>query len=420
MVARPRLRSARNRPALVVLDGSTLTIEGIDLVVQASELSIDQTALFLLNGANLTLRDCTVTVDGETESPLAVVQVGKPGDPGPYKPSTVRLERTVIRGPSLTAVRVAEGPAQVTVSRSVSLSGKSPVISVAGGGEHERSVGLLGSLLASEDGIVELAGSAAGPKAKPLPVHALGTTFARVEGAKPAGVVVVREPAAGGPDGPGVLWTGDRNRFSGFGGKASEETSKQRFVTLGNLEDIRAEWPSAEAQSETEAPPWPVESQSGWTSPTELASRFPKLAGLLAPVAKPSPNLRAWSVGGFEPLPVAPSAPSPAFSQGENTQVLTLDVSGEVGSGDLGAFLTREVRPDVDRVQVRVVGQGWHPCSPIRMPEGVSLEIVVQSSPSNPLIWRPQESAEGEALSTSTTPTSPSSEPFSSETPALG
>ena len=85
VVARPRLRSARNRPALVVLDGSTLTIEGIDLVVQASDLSIDQSALFLLNGAHLTLRDCTVTVDGETESPLAVVQVGKPGDPGPYK-----------------------------------------------------------------------------------------------------------------------------------------------------------------------------------------------------------------------------------------------------------------------------------------------------------------------------------------------
>ncbi|HEU5118881.1 MAG TPA: protein kinase, partial [Isosphaeraceae bacterium] len=398
VVAHPRLRSARNRPALVALEGSSLTIEGIDLVVQASELSIDQSALFLLNGAHLTLRDCTITVDGETENPLAVVQIGLPGDPGPHKPSTVRLERTLIRGPSLTAVRVAEGPAQVTVSRSVSLSGTSPVISLAGGGEHERSVGLLGSLLASADGIVELAGSAAGPKAKPLSVHALGTTFARVEGSNPAGVVVVREPASGGPDGPGVLWTGDRNRFSGFDSKAPEETSKMRFVMLRNVDDIRAAWPDAEAQSESESRPWPAESQSGWTSPDELASRFPKLAGLLAPVAKPSPNLRAWSVGGFEPLPVDPVESSPAFSEGENTQILTLDVSGEVGSGDLGAFLTREVRPDVDRVQVRVIGHGWHPCSPVHLPEGVSLEIVVQSSASDPLIWRPQEGAEGEAL----------------------
>ncbi len=394
MVAKPRLRSARNRPALVVLDGATLTIEGIDLVVHAADLPIDQSALFLLNGSNLTLRDCTITVDGQTENPLAVVQMGKPADPGPYKASTLRLERTLIRGPSLTAVRLAEGPGEVVVSRSVLLSGQAPVISAAGGGGHKRSVGLLGSVLSSSDGILELAGSAAGPKATPLPVHALGTTFARVEGSEPSGLVVIREPAAGGPKGPGVAWTGEMNRFLGWGGASSDASKRERFVSLGNLEAIRAAWPKSDAKSESESAPWSPESQSGWVSPAELASRYPALSGLLAHVANPSPNLRAWSVGEFEPLPVEPAP----LSSGENTQILTLDVSGEVSSGDLGAFLTKEVRPDVDRVQVRVVGQGWHPCSPIRLPEGVSLEVIVESDPSDPLIWRPHENISADAL----------------------
>lgn len=398
VVVRPRLPSARNRPALVVLDGSTLTVEGIDFVIRADDLPANQSAVFLLKGSDLTLRDCSITVDGQSEAPLAVVQVGQPGDPGPYKPSKVTFERTLVRGPGLTAARIAEGPADVRISRSAVLSGQAPALSAAGGGGHKRSIGLLGSVLSSSDSIIELAGSAAGPKATPLAVHALGTTFARIEGSKPSGLVVVREPASDGPGGPGVVWLGDRNRFFGWTDEKAGRRTETRFVSLGDLDAIRSLWPKSDSKSDRESAPWSPESQSGWVSPSELASRYPSLSGLLAHVASPFPNLRAWTLSAFKPMPVELDAPEPADSEGQRTQVLTLDASGKAGSGDLGAFLEKELRPDVDRVRVLVKGRGWHPCSPVRLPEGVSLDVEVSSSPGDPLVWRPRKDVSADAL----------------------
>jgi serine/threonine-protein kinase len=84
------------------------------------------------------------------------------------------------------------------------------------------------------------------------------------------------------------------------------------------------------------------------------------------------------------------------------TQRLDFDADAEDWAGDLGRFLAAKVRPGVSRVVVRTRGEGWRPFTPVRMPEGVGLEIVVEPPASgrleDRLIWRPREEARGAAL----------------------
>src|SRR5581483_1355313 len=99
---------------------------------------------------------------------------------------------------------------------------------------------LFGSVVATSGPMIELAGSAAGPGARPTTVRSLGTTFARAEGGgrSGTGLVMLREPGGGGPDGPVVDWKGDRDTFVGW--SAAAEAGKDRVVSLADLEALRA------------------------------------------------------------------------------------------------------------------------------------------------------------------------------------
>ncbi len=405
VVVRPsKLASVRSRPAVVVLDDTSLTIEGIDLVVRASDLTPNQRALFLcLDGSELTLRDCTITVEGPIERPLAVVQVGVPAKPGQNATSTVRLERTLVRGPGLTAVWLAEGPAEVVVSRSAVLAGDAPVFNISGGAKPERALKLLGSIVATSGPVIELAGMPAGPAARPLTVRALGTTFARAEGGgtSGAGLVMLREPPNGGPKGPGVDWQGDHNRFDGWSPVAS--AGANRPVALADLEAIRRASPASDAASRAVGNAWSSATQAGWISPADLIPPFSELEPILAHVAAPTPNLRAWSLDAFDRLPVAVAGGIPdAKPAGPGVQVIDFDADQSPDSGDLGRYLATKVRPQTTRVVVNARGAGWHPFSPIRMAEGVSLELRVPPPASgreeDRLVFRPAEGARGAAL----------------------
>ena len=54
--------SVRGQSAVMVLKGKSLTLDGIDLIVDVRDLSRTQTALFLCAGSNLTLRNCSITI----------------------------------------------------------------------------------------------------------------------------------------------------------------------------------------------------------------------------------------------------------------------------------------------------------------------------------------------------------------------
>src|SRR5581483_9684 len=140
------------------------------------------------------------------------------------------------------------------------------------------------------------------------------------------------------------------------------------------------------------------QSQGGWTTPADLAALSADLGPTLAAVASPTPNLRAWTLGAFEPqpgpggggsiagglqaaLPGGAAGPTVAVTPtpaGAGVQVIDFDADSAPDSGDLGKFLASQVKPESRRVVVNAHGNGgWRPFSPIRMAEGVSLELFV-------------------------------------------
>lgn len=411
IVARPsRLASVRDRPALLVLDRTKLTIEGIDLVIRAADLSVNHHAIFLLRGgSSLTLRDCTITVEGPIDQPMSAVQVGVPTEPGQSAASMVRFERTLIRGPGLSAAWLAEGPAEVVVSRSALLVGDAPAFVASGGAHWERSIKLLGSIVATAGPAIELAGSIAGPEANPLAIRALGNTFASAEGERQSGdgLVMLRDAPGGGPSGPPLDWKGDQNRFDGW--RAVATAGPSRKVAIADFDALRRAWPGSDLESQERGDPWPSATQAGWATPDELRRRFPDLAATLAQVASPSPELRSWSIGVFEPLPevlesteLEAQPESIADSEVPGVQWIDFDAESAPDSGDLGKYLAKVVKPGIRQINVTVRGAGWQPFTPIRLAEGVSLRLQVAPPSSgreaDRLVWRPAVGARGAAL----------------------
>ncbi len=78
---------------------------------------------------------------------------------------------------------------------------------------------------------------------------------------------------------------------------------------------------------------------------------------------------------------------------------LTMETADPSWAGDLGAFLRQNVRPGARHLRVRVVGSGSHRFTPVRLPEGIILEIQVQASPgAGPPSWSPDPQATGPGL----------------------
>ena len=89
--------AVREQSAVVVLRGKNLTLDGIDLIVDAHELSRSQTAIFQCSGADLTLRNCTITIlNGPAGATFSFVKAAGTS----ARPTHVRLERCLIRARS--------------------------------------------------------------------------------------------------------------------------------------------------------------------------------------------------------------------------------------------------------------------------------------------------------------------------------
>ena len=63
---RSRHGSALEQSAFLPLERKSLTVEGVNIIVNARDLSGQQKALFGCVGSNLTFRDCTITVINPT------------------------------------------------------------------------------------------------------------------------------------------------------------------------------------------------------------------------------------------------------------------------------------------------------------------------------------------------------------------
>ena len=81
---------------MFVLARKTLILEGIDLIVDGRELWRTQTALFHCTGANLTLRNCSITILNQAGSgvPLSLIRT----EPDSSRRNHIRIEGCLIRG----------------------------------------------------------------------------------------------------------------------------------------------------------------------------------------------------------------------------------------------------------------------------------------------------------------------------------
>ena len=238
--------------AKFVLGGTkvdTLVFEGIDFAVDVRDLPVHQSTLFLCQGADLTLRDCSLTIlnanDPARTNPFSIFRLEEGA-----KPNRINLERTIIRGSLRTLVEVASARAEVSFSRSLILGDSGPLLVVESAEKAGRTFHFYRSLMVIRGPLFEL-----GPKGGPTSVRSLGSTFARVEGGAGAspGLFSTRSSLAGEPS--TVLdWAGEEDEFDGW--PAWLVSGPDGSARISGLDGVRATWPGSDASSRESPTPW--------------------------------------------------------------------------------------------------------------------------------------------------------------------
>jgi serine/threonine-protein kinase len=402
----------RDQPAIFALDGKQLVLDGIDLIVDLQDLPREHSTLFWCRGGSLTLNNCTVTVLNPQNRPFSLIRAL--GDKSNV--ATVRIEKTFLRGSAMSMIELAGGGAEVAVIRSVFAGGGDPMIHSTGTSTAgERKVYLYRSILANRGPIVELS-TPTGARPAPLTVRALGTTFARFRADNPESLIAFHDDVNGDVKDL-VNWMGEQNVVAGWSDFAS--MGNGHTVKLAALAAAQAAWPGTDTQTEESPNPWPVPPDVNRVLPEQAQSLATKALSTLATVASPSPYIWEKTIEDFKrpelpnfesPIPnVVPGNPAIGFNPGFPPQgfnpnpfpmpgapgapvdpnapppivvkELIFDISAKPWSGNLGLYLREQIKPGDARVRVRVSGTGRSlPFTPYVVPEGTSLEIIVETT----------------------------------------
>ncbi len=420
---KPKHESSRKQNALILLEGKELLIEGLDLVVNAEALALDQNSLFECAGAELTMVNCSITVINQKGGTFNLVKTV-----GSTRPTRVRLERCLLRGQSISALDIVGGVVDAVFSRSVLLTGGGSVALVSGAdASADRRIHFVRSVVASRAPVFDLSVPPAGGRPRALVVRALGNTFACVEGTSQGSLILSRGP---GRATERVQWDGNRNVFSGWSTWMSAGGDQSGRVP--NLAAVRKAWATSDLNSRETPARWPntafdrivPEQLRGFASDnvatleraatpnayliekTFGAFERPEAPGYVADLFVPEPPSpspappRPVSIPATAPAPPpkgATKAPEPVGSSkyitGPALRVVPRPTTGPKGSaqseknsvfdteaapwkGDLGRYLSERLESAGDHLRVSVKGSGSHPFTPIRIPDGVSVELI--------------------------------------------
>jgi len=429
----PTLPVVRELPGVVTLDDRRLILDSIDLVLYVRDLPSTQRALFHLAGSQLTLSHCTITIVNPYKDPFTLLRADDPNG----RPSRVRLENCLVRGDVSSLFELGRGPVELTIARSI-LAGDGSIIrtpDVASPAEHR--VHLLGDVLACRGPCLDLGGEGrSDPPPKRLAVRAFDNAFGRFEGPGTASLAASQNPAAA--LGERIDWLGDNNLFLGW--RAFFANGPEHTIRTRNLPAFRSTWSAVERNGrEIYVAEWPAPAAVADLTAADLAPLLSGREASLEQAAKPRPYLLARTLLSF-PAPAIPAlkesssaavaAPVAAGRQGiqarqvaQDGQRVTqegkvvaapgaapsLDAAPELEfdadsagwEGDLGAFLREKLGAATGRVRVRVRGSGSRRCSPVRLPDGLILEMRVErpaGAVADGLILVPAAQASGSAL----------------------
>ncbi len=434
----------RDRSAVFALDGDRLVLEGLDLVVDARALPQSLTVLFSLKGAELTLSRCTVTVLNTGTHPVTLARVDEPTDQRADRTSKIRVEGSLIRGPAPSVFDMA-GSGDLAISRSIIVGGSDAIVVHRPTTPRDpRRYFFHRSILASRASILELPG---GRSSSPPQVRALGSTFAKVAGLDPSGLIDARSDLSGPPS-TAVEWLGHDDAFVGWPSwlAAGERGAK---AVVADLAAARDAWKGSDADSREVKRGWAIDDLA---TPSGLATLPEARPAVLARVAEPQPSLIESTVGTFARLPMPamrraaagpgvagmptaprppgartfadvplvagvnasiaagherprpgpPNASAPAASAAATPAVtggeLSFDVADPTWRGDLGLFLSRRLAPGAGYVTLKVTGTGTWPMTPVRLPDGMSLSIESTATQGQGPTWVAQAAAAAPAL----------------------
>ena len=400
----------REQEAKFLLGGpriENLVLEGIDLAVDLRDLPLPQSTLFLCRGADLTLRDCTITLYNAGSRKFTLFRLVDGA-----RTNRLTLDRTTIRGPIRSLVELSAAKAEIVLDRTLVVGDVGPLIAIDPADKPARTLFLTRSLIATRGPLIEWSG-----KPGPMAIRALGTTLARIDGGPALGLLHCRgaNPAEART---WLDWAGEDNHLVGW--QACLTSGTEVAIRVARLGDVHQAWPGTDTTSRETPTPWGSSLLRDEVAPVDLATLAPDLRATLARIAAPHPRLRELAVeqlrrlpvpelaggspsmivpgrmtppdsarypmpttrvqgvgaaGGGLPTgplrPVAPTKDEPAMAAD-----LAFDVEAAPWNGDLGRFLAEKVTLPGCRAVIRVRGTGWHASSPVRLPDGASVAIL--------------------------------------------
>ena len=399
-----RILPSRNRPpqdrsAYIVLKNKHLVLEGLDILVDASDLLGEQKVLFACSGSQLTIRDCTITVINRKPLPFTLIRQDPPPTPSrpTDHPARILLERTLVRGASLTAVELCGGAVDLAIDGSALVSaGNVPLIRVKRRlGRAEPRIFLANAILASPGPMIRLDrdGSTTIPT-RPLLIRADGSAIGRLAATGIAAVLVTEDTRT--PPDRLVAWSGHDNLFAGWKGMLARGPVPN--LADNGFPSARSTWNALEEASRWLALDWSLPRDRTWLVADDLATFLVDRPALVSQPAYPSAGLIPKTIGAYND-PMIPQPAPQLFAFGPESLVMRTDDS--TWGGDLGAFLRDRIRPGDRHVRVRVIGSGSHAMTRVRLPDGLSLELVVEMDPRSgeePPSWSPTPGSAGPGL----------------------
>ncbi len=431
-IDRPNLAAVWSLPGVIVLEGKSLVLDSLDLIVNVRDLNAAQTSLFCCAGANLTVRNCTITLINPANQPFTLVRAEGTTTRG----SRIRIEKSLIRGAVSSGFDLGKGSVDVAIRETVFLGSQGPLVrGLEPESRGDQRFSVVGAVLACRGPGIELKeaeGNDAQRKQTPLIVRAFDTVFGRLQGAGIASIIFAEKTTASPRD--RVDWLGQQNLFCGWKGYFA--SGAEQTLRVPSLAAFRSTWNGTDENSREILAAWPQPHNLGQAVPDDLRPFVPGREAALVQAAIPRPFLGAKTLWTFPP-PVVPApvgltaAAAPRLrnplgipqsivrNQGKNSLLvphksaapqgpesgasldLVFDTDWDPWHGDLGAFLHDKLTEEVKHCRVTVRGSGAHRSSPVRLRDGLVLEIRVEAPVNRDAewpCWHPQAESRVKAL----------------------